>query len=140
MFWENGTSMGWSALIFMFTGLTGGKIGVPIGNYTLLSELLLVELTENVTATTGYYYWTTKYTGEYTGETFTVTTSYLKTDGFLAKYIVNAHNATDTLWDLSVIRDGLPNDIVDLLMSNILIVAIGVVVIIVIGAVVCKKR
>jgi len=139
-YWENGTSLGLYGLVFIFMFTTGSGFCVPIGNYTLLSELLLDEMTENVTTASTYYYWTSKYSGQSSGETVTVTTSYLKTDGFLAKYLVTAKNETDTVMDISVVRDGLPSDIVDLVMSNILIIGIGVVVLVIIGAVVCKKR
>ncbi len=137
--WTNGTSMGFSALIFLFIGATGGKIAVPIGNFTLLTELLL-DTYENLTVSENSAYWEVVAEYEYLNQTGTVTTSYLKEDGFLAKYIVSIANQTHTVADLSVIRDGLPSEIMVLLQDNILIIGGGIAVIVILGLVVCKKK
>jgi len=143
VFWANGTAIFWMILPFIFYPITeyvSHQICVPTGNYELLSELLLDTYTEKVTTTNGYYYWGAKYISMDAGYAVQVTLMYLKSDGFLASYTVTHTNGTDTTFTQSMVRDGLPSDIQVLIMDNLLFIGIGVVVLVIIGVVVCKKR
>lgn len=139
--WENGTSMGFAVLIFLGIAATGERLAVPTGNYTLLTELLLDKYS-NLTMSENSAYWemTATYENELLNQTGSVAVSYLKEDGFLARYSITLANETHTLSDISVIRDGLPSDIIVLLQDNILIIGGGIAVIVILGAVVCKRR
>ncbi len=129
--WANGTSLGWSALIFIFYMVAVDKWAVPIGNYTLLGELYEDNVSYN-----GTIYETSSYWGmdvDYLGQ-LAVHVDFLKDDGFLAHWTVTTENGT-----LSMIRQGLPSDIIGLITDNILYIGVGVGVLILL-AVVCKKK
>jgi len=129
--WANGTSLGWSALIFIFYMVAVDRWAVPIGNYTLLGDLYEDNVFYN-----GTIYETSSYWGmdaDYLGE-LDVHVDFLKADGFLAHWTVTTENGT-----LSMIRQGLPSDIVGLITDNILYVGVGVGVLILL-AIVCKKK
>ncbi len=142
MWWDNGTSIG--IYIFVFLGLliVGSRMVVPIGNYTHLTSLVTPVMTgEDVinTATVWGIEWT-----EETNSTheMVVKAHFSKADGFLTEYSMNTVvSATDAVVEsFSVTRDGgAPLDIVQLLQDNILYVAIGVGVLVVL-AIVCKKK
>ncbi len=139
--YDNGTSLGWYLLIYLFLYVyLGSLFAVPVGNFSLIQALHTAQDLENITYINTYYYWGMKFTGQVGGHQASCQATYLKSDGFLAKYTVKTWNATTTLVESSTIRDGLPSDTQDLIMSNILYIGAGVVVLIIIGAVVCKKR
>lgn len=129
--WANGTSLGWSALIFIFYMVAVDRWAVPIGNYTLLGELYEDNVFYN-----GTIYETSSYWGmdvDYLGQ-LDVHVDFLKDDGFLAHWTVTTENGT-----LSMVRQGLPSDIIGLITDNILYIGVGVGVLILL-AVVCKKK
>ncbi len=129
--WANGTSLGWSALIFLFYMVAVDRWAVPIGNYTLLGELYEDHVFYN-----GTIYETSSYWGmdvDYLGE-LDVHVDFLKDDGFLAHWTVATENGT-----LSMVRQGLPSDIIGLITDNILYIGVGVGVLILL-AIVCKKK
>lgn len=129
--WANGTSLGWSALIFLFYMVAVDRWAVPIGNYTLLGELYEDHVFYN-----GTIYETSSYWGmdvDYLGE-LDVHVDFLKADGFLAHWTVTTENGT-----LSMNRQGLPSDIIGLITDNILYIGVGVGVLILL-AVVCKRK
>ena len=129
--WANGTSLGFSAFIFIFYMVAVDRWAVPIGNYTLLGELYEDHVFYN-----GTIYETSSYWGmdvDYLGE-LDVHVDFLKDDGFLAHWTVTTENGT-----LSMVRQGLPSDIIGLITDNILYIGVGVGVLILL-AVVCKKK
>ncbi|NWF97207.1 MAG: hypothetical protein HXY34_13805 [Candidatus Thorarchaeota archaeon] len=140
--WVNGTDMGFSVLIFLFLALVGMKFAVPIGNFTLMTQLItsIPDYSENITIINDYYYWGMKFSGSFLSNKLEVTGSYLKSDGFLAKYLVKTYNGTAIDKEMNIIRQGLPSDIQVLIMNNILYIGIGVAVLVILGAVVCKKK
>ena len=129
--WANGTSLGWSALIFIFYMVAVDRWAVPIGNYTLLGELYEDHVLYN-----GTIYETSSYWGmdvDYLGE-MDVHVDFLKADGFLAHWTVTVENGS-----MSMVRQGLPSDIIGLITDNILYIGVGVGVLILL-AIVCKKK
>ena len=129
--WANGTSLGWSALIFIFYMVAVDRWAVPIGNYTLLGELYEDHVFYNGTIyeTSSYWGMDTDYLGE-----IDVHVDFLKADGFVAHWTVTTDNGT-----LSMVRQGLPSDIIGLITDNILYIGVGVGVLILL-AIVCKKK
>ncbi len=138
---NNGTSIGILGLVlYPLVIYYGGLFALPIGNFSLIQKLHSDQGLENLTYINTYYYWGVKYEGQASGNTISGFATYLKSDGFLAKYTLTARNSTHTLGEVSVIRKGLPSDLQDTLMSNILLIGAGVVALIIIGAIVCKKK
>jgi len=132
--WANGTSLGWSALIFIFYFFVTDTFAVPIGNYTLLGELYEDHPFYNGTVYNSGGYWGMELTENILGGDVTIHVDYLKEDGFLAHWTVETVNGT-----LSMVRQGLPSfDIVGLLTDNALLVAAGVIIILLI--VICVRR
>ncbi|MHA1903134.1 MAG: hypothetical protein ACXADL_03435 [Candidatus Thorarchaeota archaeon] len=142
--WANGTSMGLYTLIFIGLIAVGSKLVLPIGNWTHLQSLLASELTGE-TITPGANVWTVVWSEDTTAtEEFRITASYAIADGFLAEYKLETWgSANNTLLDsFHVTRDVIPSggvDIVQFLTDNILYVAIGIGIVVVL-AIVCKKR
>jgi len=130
--WANGTSLGWSALIFIFYYVVVDKWAVPIGNYTLLGELYDDYVFYNGTIYESSSYWGMEI-DNFLGEA-DIHVDFLKADGFLAHWTVTTENGS-----LSMVRQGLPSDIIGLLTDNILYVGIGLGVLILL-AIVCKKK
>lgn len=130
--WANGTSLGWSALIFIFYAAATSSFVVPIGNYTLLGELYEADIFYNGTIFDSGGYWGMDLNNFYGSADIHV--DYLKTDGFLAHWTVTTENGT-----LSMVRQGLPNYIVSLITDNIMYIGIGLGVLI-LFAIVCKKK
>ena len=131
--WANGTSLGWSALIFIFYMIAVDQWAVPIGNYTLLGELYEDNVFYNGTIYETSSYWGMDVIIDYFGD-LDVHVDFLKADGFLAHWTVTTENGT-----LSMIRQGLPSDIIGLITDNILYIGVGVGVLILL-AIVCKKK
>jgi len=161
-YWANGTSMGVSALIFLGLNSIGGKIGLPIGNWTLLESLIEVELTGEEIIDTTYTWgieWSYDINATHQGQ---IKGTYLKSDGYLAEYSLESWDTTsNTLVEsILVIRDSLlatsntsdastsdstipeeldPNSIMDLIQANILIIGAGILIIILV-IVILRKR
>jgi hypothetical protein len=133
--WANGTTLGWSALIFIFYYFVTDSWVVPIGNYTLLGELYNDHVFYNGTVYNSGSFWGMDLTDDSLGSDMTIHVDYLKDDGMLAHWTVSTENGT-----LSMIRQGLPSfDIVGLITDNILIIGVGLGVLILL-AIVCKRR
>ncbi len=142
--WANGTSLGWSALIFIFLGVATSSFAVPIGNFTLLGDLYTDSIYNGTIYDSGNY-WGMDLSTTFFSEGLTVHVDYLRTDGMLAHWNVVTTNTTNsqTLGKIDMVRQGLPSggiDIISLLQDNIVLVAAGVVVIVIIAAVVCRKK
>ncbi len=143
--YTNGTSMGFEALTLLGLALVGNGFAVPIGNFSLLTELFTNSIlwTENHTIINDGTYWGASISGVDDDDdvTMQVSAQYLKTDGFLARYSLTITNTTSGVVEgASFIRDGLGTDIFGLLQDNILLVGIVVGVIVLLGAVVCIRR
>ncbi|MHA1935880.1 MAG: hypothetical protein ACW97A_11405 [Candidatus Thorarchaeota archaeon] len=142
--WANGTSMGLLVLVFLGLIAVGSKLVLPIGNFTHLQSLLATELTGE-TITPGGNLWTVVWSEDTTAtEEFRITASYSTVDGFLAEYKFETWGSANNtlLQSFHVTRDVIPSaglDIVQFLTDNILYVAIGIGVVVVL-AIVCKKR
>ncbi|MHA1930274.1 MAG: hypothetical protein ACTSV2_17015 [Candidatus Thorarchaeota archaeon] len=142
-YFDNGTvvpSMYTAFLILLL--FINGKMAVPIGNFTLLQELAAGEMTgeEFVDTTT---VWGIEYTfAQNATHDYKITNTFSKTDGFLAEFSFEFLLSADdsVLESFSLVRDAVPSlDIVQLLQDNIILVAAGVGVLIVL-AIVCKKK
>ncbi len=147
IFWHNGTSIGIYGLVFLGILLVGTGFVVPIGNFTLLGNLIKTYVAWNSTATTyvnSTLYWGLKYTQTQTKQNTVLQMSFLKSDGVLARYIIDfTNNTSHATTDFSFIRDGLPSegfDIVGFLQNNILYVGAAVAVIVILGVVVCIRK
>ncbi|MGD9397381.1 MAG: hypothetical protein PVJ05_13190 [Candidatus Thorarchaeota archaeon] len=143
MVYTNGTSMGFAAIYLLGIILAGGHFVVPVGNFTLLSELLMDSpfWTENTTLINDGTNWGARLSGLEDEMAMSVSVRYLKADGFIARYTLEAINTTSGVRSsASLIRDGLGIDIIGLLTDNILYVGIGIGVIVILGAVVCMRR
>ena len=94
---------------------------------------------ENTTIVNDSTNWGVRTTGAEDDMTMQVHIHYLKSDGFLSRYTIEARNTTSNIRSsASLIRDGVGLDIVALLQDNLLYVGIGVIVIL--GVVVCIRR
>lgn len=141
--YTNGCSMGFEAFYLLGILLAGGQFVVPIGNFSLLSELLMGSLfwSENTTIVNDGTVWGVRTSGTNDDMIMQVNVHYLKADGFISRYTLEATNTTSGIRSsVSLIRDGLGLDIIGLLQDNILFVGIGVGVIVILGAVVCMRR
>ncbi len=141
--YTNGTALGLEAIVLLGILAFGGLFALPIGNFTLLSELAQDSIwwTENHTIVNDGSVWGSRLTGTDEEINSVAYMHYLKSDGFLARYVIEATNTTDGVKSsVSLIRDGLGTDIIGWLQDNILIVGIGVGVIIILGAVVCRRK
>lgn len=144
MTWANGTSLGWSALIFIFLFIASPAVVFPIGNYTLLAELYNADVFYNGTVYDSGGYWGVDLNDfELLGGSSDIHVDYLKEDGVLAHWTVTNTNTTtsEEVGSLTMIRQGLPSfNILDFIQENILLVGIGVGVIVILGAVVCMRK
>ena len=134
--WDNGTDLGWSALIFILYFYVSDTWAVPIGNYTLLGELYEAHPFYNGTVYNSGIYWGMDLTDSAFGSTVSIHIDYLKDDGLLAHWNVVTDNGT-----IDMIRVGLPRfDIVGMIQDNILLIGGVGVVIVVLLAFVCIRR
>ena len=135
VFWANGSSMGFSALIFLGIFFVNGEFCFPVGNWTLLTELRSSD--PDATITDSIFFWGFSWRGTFLDPEMQthLGVDYMKSDGFLAHYTVETVNQTsqETVYTASITRQGL------FLQDNILLIGGGVVLIIVL-AIVCKKR
>lgn len=139
--YTNGSSMGIETLYLLGIIIVGAGFAVPIGNFTLLTELLMNSAiwTENHTIVNDGTNWGARMSGTDDEMTMQISVHYLKTDGFIATYTFESTNTTSGISSrVTLIRDGLGLDIIGLLQDNILYVVIGVIVIL--GAVACMRR
>lgn len=146
--WANDTSMGISTLIFIGLVAVGSKIALPIGNFTLLGDLVAVKLTgEQIIDQTNVWgiEWTQPINATHD---YRLSATYAKADGFLADYklelVISASNTV--VESITVTRNNLPSvggfdlgNITQLIQDNILYVGAGIAVLIILG-IACKKR
>jgi hypothetical protein len=143
--WANGTMMplAYAILFWIPTLLFGADLVVPIGNFTLLQQLVQTHIFWNSSTVfvSNSQSWGMKLVNAHPDETSTLEMSFLRSDGALATYSMIATNNTShaTLASLQVTRSGLPLDIIGLLQENILLVGIAAVIVIA-GVVVCIRR
>ncbi len=145
--WANGTDLGWSALIFIFFIVAAPSFIVPIGNYSLLSELYNADSFYNGTIYDSGSYWGMDLNDfeliEGTNQSVDIHADYLKADGVVAHWTVTTTNTTDStvMGTLTMVRQGLPGlDIVGWIRDNLLLVGVGVGIVVILGAVVCMRR
>jgi hypothetical protein len=133
--WDNGTALGWTALIFLLYFYVTDTWAVPIGNYTLLGELYEAHPFYNGTIYNSGIYWGMDLTDDSFGSIVTIHIDFLKDDGLLAHWNVVTDNGT-----LHMIRVGLPRfDIVGMIQDNILLIGAGGVIVVLL-AVICMRR
>jgi len=127
--------MGPSALIFLGIFFVNGEFCFPVGNWTLLTELRGTD--PDATITDSIFFWGFSWRGTFIDPEIQIHlgVDYMKSDGFFAHYTVENVNQTsqETVYSASITRQGL------FLQDNMLLIAGGVVLIIVL-AIVCKKR
>ena len=147
LWWTNGTTMGWFALVFIGFVYLGTGLVLPAGNWTLLAQVVKTYVMWNTSTTfvNSSLYWGLSLTLPMSGLSGVIQASYLKSDGVLARYSIVGTNQTSHVVQssISVVRAGLPTegfDIVGFLQQNILYVGAGVAVIVILGAVVCMRR
>ena len=136
VFWGNGSSMGWAALIFLGVFFVDGEFCFPVGNWTLLTELRSsdpdAEITDSI------FFWGFSWRGTFTDPDLQthLGVDYLKSDGFLAHYTVEIVNQTsqETIYTASITRQGL------FLQDNMLLIGGGVVLVLVLAIVCIKKK
>ncbi|MHA2145483.1 MAG: hypothetical protein ACXAB0_08525 [Candidatus Thorarchaeota archaeon] len=141
--YTNGSSIGFETFYLLGIILVGGGFAVPIGNFSLLTQLLMnsVIWTANHTIVNDGTNWGARMSGTDDEMVMQVYVHYLKADGFIARYTLEATNTTaGESYSVSLIRDGLGFDIIGFLTDNIVIVGIGVGVIVILGAIVCRRR
>ena len=143
MTWANGTSLGWSALIFIFLGIATPTFIFPIGNFTLIGELYEADNFYNGTLYNSGDYWGVNLNDlEFLDASIDIHVDYLKDDGALAHWTVTTTNTTSSeqVGTLSMVRQGLPGlDIVGFIQDNLLLVGAGVVILILL-VVICARR
>jgi hypothetical protein len=140
MVYTNGTAVGLEAIVLLGLLVVGGYMCVPVGNFTLLAELIEANpmWSENHTLINDGTYFGASMTVTDDNETGTVSAKFLKSDGFLAQYVVEMSNST-TSSNVQFTRDGLGFDIVGFLTDNALYVGIGVVVLLLVIVLVRRR-
>lgn len=140
MRWINGSSMTeYNETILDDIAYVGGRVGVPLGNWTLLAELFSAWYAEipvaldQLTVIDGHYYWGVDTRS--VGQLYRIL--YLKEDGFLAEFEVHFYISSFSA-GLTVTRDALPSDIQVLFMDNLVYIAIAAVAVVIV--VVAWKR
>ena len=136
IFWANGSSMGFSAIIFLGIYFVDGEFCFPVGNWTLLTELRGSD--PDATLSDSIFFWGFSGRGTFFDPELQVQigVDYLKSDGFLAHYTVETVNQTsqETIYTASITRQGL------FLQNNILLIGGGVVLVLILAIVCIKKK
>jgi hypothetical protein len=136
-YWANDTGIGWYALIYAGLLPVGGRMAMPTGNWTLLKELVAPVLTgENYID--DLFYWGLIFSDDYSAtEELRISLYYYKSDGFLAKLLVEWWDTTtDTRTQyIGIVRSGVMSIIAD----NYILIGVGAAVLIIL-AIVCVKR
>lgn len=147
----NGTSIGLIGFILLGYLSVGGLFFVPIGNFTLLTELAHDSIwwNENCTLIDNSLFWGITIT-EMDGEMEeTITAEYLKEDGFTSRYILESTNTTSSVESsVSLIRNNLPElptttgtgfDVVGFITDNALYIGVGIIILLVL-VIIVKRR
>ncbi len=115
-YWSNETAIGLYGILFLGLLYFGTAFVLPIGNFTLIGNVIKTYTSWNSTATTyvnNTLYWGLKCTLNQTQQNTVIQVSYLKSDGVLARYTISATNNTSHATErISFIRDGLPKWVV----------------------------
>lgn len=131
----NDTSIGLYVLIFISLLAVGSHMSVPIGNFSLLTTLVSSSLTGEQIVD-DLFYWGVVFSEDTSAtESITVGARYFKSDGFLAKLTIESFEDNVRTGYVVIARQGFMVTIAD----NILLIAVGAVVLIVL-IVVCVKR
>ena len=141
--YANGSALGYENIYFLGIIITGGYFYVPIGNYSLMTELFMDSVFWNVNSSiiNDGSNWGVHFAAVDDDLRMQVSVRYLKEDGFLNRYSLEMTNTNSGIrTSASLTRRGVGLDIVGLLQDNILYVGIGVGVIVILGAVVCMRR
>jgi hypothetical protein len=143
--WEyaNGSALGFEVIYFLGIIITGGYFYVPIGNYTLLTELFMASTfwNENSSIIHDGSNWGVSFSAVEDDSRMQVSVRYHKEDGFLSRYNVEMTNTTSLIrTSATLTRRGLGFDIIGFIQDNFLMVGIGVGVMVILGAVVCLRR
>jgi hypothetical protein len=156
MTFYNGTSLGLYGILLIGFLAIGGYFAVPIGNFSLLTDLVSAESfwNENVSLIDNALYWGITWTGMDEDIEQTISGEYLKADGFVARYILQATNTTSSVVSsVTLIRNNLPVlttttttstnstgfDIVGFVQDNILYIGVGIAVLLVL-VIIIKRR
>jgi len=154
MTFYNGTSLGLYGILLLGFMAVGSYFAVPIGNFSLLSELAMAESfwNENVSLIDNALYWGITWTAMDEDVEETITGEYLKADGFLSRYILQATNTTSSdVSSVTLIRDNLPVlttttntnstsfDIVGFIQDNIIYIGAGIVILLLL-VIIIKRR
>jgi len=131
----NDTSIGLYGLIFLTLFAVGSHMSVPVGNFSLLTTLVSAALTgEGIVD--DLFYWGVTFTEDVSStESISVGARYFKSDGFLAKLTIESFEDDTRTGYIIISRQGIMTTIAD----NVLLIAAGAVVLIVL-VVVCAKR
>ncbi len=145
--WANGTSMGSYSAILILLIAVGGKIAVPIGNFTHIQSLAAALLTGETFVNEANVWGISWTTHPSSTVDFKITATYAKADGFLAQFKMETINSgnSQVLNSTEITRYNIPgggfdlSSITQMLQDNILYVGIGVGILVIL-AIVCKKR
>ncbi len=131
--WTNGSSVEVFALSYFMYAMDVEFV-LPIGNWTLLTNLYRDSAHFDGTISDTGSYWGVEGTILVWG-VVTTNIEYLKDDGLMAHYTLNANNGS-----LTVTRQGLSGGIIDLIMDNILYIGAGVAVILIVVCIYYVKK
>lgn len=153
MTFYNGTSIGLYGLLFLGLMIVGGQFAVPVGNYSLLTDLAMAESwwNDNLTLIDNALFWGVSMSATDGEVEQTMMGEFLKEDGFLSRYsIVMSNSSIES--GVTVIRDNLPVlttpttnttgtafDIVGFVTDNILYIGVGIGVLLVL-VIIIKRR
>ncbi|RLI56622.1 MAG: hypothetical protein DRO87_04025 [Candidatus Thorarchaeota archaeon] len=140
--YTNGSAPGLEILGLLGMIMVGGYFAVPVGNFTLLSELAMDAAwwTENHTIINDGTYWGISYAVTSGDSTGTISSKYTKSDGVLAAYVLSQHNTTSgDSNSISFTRDDTGFDIMSFIQDNLVLVAAGGVVVL-IALVACARK
>lgn len=136
-YWANNTGISWYALIYVGLVPVGGRMAMPIGNWTLLRQLVAPVLTGEEYID-DLFYWGLVFSDDYSAtEELRISLYYYKSDGFLAKLLVewwNTETESRTQY-IGIVRSGAMSFVAD----NYILIGVGVGVLIIL-AIVCAKR
>jgi len=153
MTFYNGTSIGLYGLLFLGLMVVGGQFAVPVGNYSLLTDLAMAESwwNENLTLIDNALFWGVSFSATDGEVEQTMMGEFLKEDGFLSRYMIVMSNSSIES-GVTVIRDNLPVlttpttnttgtgfDIVGFVTDNILYIGVGIGVLLVL-VIIIKRR
>lgn len=135
--WANGTSIGFYALLLLPAIVAVPTLGVPVGNFDLLTTLYNDNAFYNGTVTNGVT-WDVLYSVTEGDDTVSVEVKFSKIDGYMTYFSFSGDNGTITN-SFTLTRQGIAGLPIDL-SDPVTLAIIGGVVVLVLAAVVCKKK